>query len=120
MTGQILQLPNHIYIRHFRDYLSHNLVNGQIVHSVVNLHENVITVKDVRQTLVGSVDLVEPVIVDVCDDHLGVGDAAHLLEGHAEVLHAATFRYRHLVLLRGHGAVLVDQENLYESAEKSS
>ena len=52
-----------------------------------------------RQTLVGSVDLVEPVIVDVCDDHHLVGDAAHLLEGHAEVVHAATFRHRHLVLV---------------------
>ena len=71
-----------------------------------------------RQTLVGSVDLVEPVIVDVCDDHHLVGDAAHLLEGHAEVVHAATFRNRHLVLLWGLGAVLVDEENLDKSAEK--
>ena len=65
-----------------------------------------------RQTLVGPVDLVEPVVVDVCDDHPGVGNAAYLLEGHAEVLHAAIFRYRHLVLLRGLGAVLVDEKDL--------
>ena len=61
---------------------------------------------------VRSVNLVKPVIVDIGDYHLVVGDATHWLEALAQVQHVTVFWHRYSVPPRVFAHTHVDEENL--------
>ena len=67
---------------------------------------------NVGQFLVGFVDLVKPVSVDIGDYHLVVGDATHWLEALAQIQHVAVLWHSHLVSLRGFAHRHVNEKNL--------
>ena len=61
---------------------------------------------------VRSVNLVKPVIVDIGDYHLVVGDATHWLEALAQIQHVPVFWHRYFVPTRLFAHRHVDEKNL--------